>query len=111
MRAQGRGTIVNIGSDAGVFANPISGPAYISAKFGLTGFTGALNAEERKNGIRACAIQPGEINTPLLDKRPKPPTAEARAKMLQAEDVAACAMLAINLPDQAVVEHLLLRPR
>jgi NAD(P)-dependent dehydrogenase (short-subunit alcohol dehydrogenase family) len=111
MRARGRGTILNIGSDAGIYANPISGPAYIASKFGLTGLTGAINAEERKNGIRACAIQPGEINTPLLDKRPTPPPHEARAKMLQAEDVAACAMLAINLPDRAVVEQLLVRPR
>jgi NAD(P)-dependent dehydrogenase (short-subunit alcohol dehydrogenase family) len=111
MRKAGRGTIVNIISDAGLTANRISGAAYIASKFGLTGLTATINAEERNNGIRACAILPGEINTPLLDRRPVVPPPEARVKMLQAEDVAACAMLAIDLPDRAVVEQLLLRPR
>ena len=110
MRAAGSGTIVNVISDAGLYANRISGAAYIAAKFGLTGLTATINAEERKNGIRACALLPGEINTPLLDKRPVPPPMEARAKMLQPEDVAACVMLAINLPPRAVVEQVLLRP-
>lgn len=111
MRRAGRGTIVNIISDAGLTANRISGAAYIASKFGLTGLTATINAEERNHGIRACAILPGEINTPLLDRRPVVPPPEARVKMLQAEDVAACAMLAIDLPDRAVVEQLLLRPR
>jgi NAD(P)-dependent dehydrogenase (short-subunit alcohol dehydrogenase family) len=111
MRARGRGTIVNIGSDAGIYANTVSGAADIASKFGLTGLTGAINAEERRNGVRACSIQPGEIDTPLLDKRPTPPPPKARAKMLKAEDVAACAMLAINLPERVVVEHLLVKPR
>jgi NADP-dependent 3-hydroxy acid dehydrogenase YdfG len=31
--------------------------------------------------------------------------------MLQAEDVAACVMLAIDLPDRATVEQILVRPR
>jgi NAD(P)-dependent dehydrogenase (short-subunit alcohol dehydrogenase family) len=110
MRARKRGTIVNVISDAGLFANRGSGAAYIASKFGMTGLTGAINAEERRNGIRACGIYPGEINTPILDKRPMPPTAEAREKMLQPEDVAACVMLAINLPERAVVEQLLVRP-
>lgn len=111
MRQAGRGTIVNIISDAGVQANRISGAAYVASKFGLTGLTGAINAEERAHGIRATAILPGEINTPLLDRRPVVPPPEARAKMLQVDDVAACAMLAIDLPDRAVIEQLLVRPR
>jgi NADP-dependent 3-hydroxy acid dehydrogenase YdfG len=111
MRRLGRGTIVNINSDAGLWANSISGPAYIASKFGLTGLSDAVNVEERKNGIRACSVFPGEINTPILDKRPTPPTAEARAKMLQAQDVAAAVMLAIEMPDRATVEKLVIRPR
>ena len=110
MRTAGRGTIVNIGSDAGIIGNTVSGPAYIASKFGLRGLTQAINAEERGHGIRACAIQPGPIDTPLLLKRPTPISAEARAKMLTANDVARCVMLAIELPDRAVVEELLVRP-
>jgi NAD(P)-dependent dehydrogenase (short-subunit alcohol dehydrogenase family) len=110
MRRVGAGTIVNIGSVAGMAGNPVSGPAYTAAKFALTGLTEALNAEERKHGIRAVIVQPGEIDTPLMDKRPVAPSAEARAKMLQAEDVAECVMLAIDLPQRATVEEIVIRP-
>ena len=110
MRARKTGTIVNIVSDAGKQASPKAGPAYVMSKFGLAGLTQSINAEERNNGIRACAIFPGDIDTPLLDKRPAPPGAEARAKMLSAEDVAECALLAISLPQRAVVEEILIRP-
>lgn len=111
MRTRRSGTIVNIVSDAGKQASPKSGPAYVMSKFGLTGLTQSINAEERAHGIRACAIFPGDIDTPLLDKRPQPPDAEARKRMLHSEDIAQCALLAINLPDRALVEEILIRPR
>ncbi len=111
MRAQKSGTIVHIVSDAGKQASPKAGPAYVMSKFGLAGLTQSINAEERGNGIRACAIFPGDIDTPLLDKRPSPPPAEARTRMLRSEDVAECVLLAINLPGHAVVEELIIRPR
>ncbi len=111
MRANGRGTIVNIVSDAGLLANAKAGAAYVASKFALSGLTQSINLEERINGIRACAIYPGDIATPLLDKRPVPPPAEARLKMLQPQDLADCVMLCVNLPDRAVVEQLLVRPR
>jgi NADP-dependent 3-hydroxy acid dehydrogenase YdfG len=111
MRARKSGTIINIVSDAARQASAKAGPAYAMSKFGMMGLTQAINAEERPNGIRACAILPGDIDTPLLDKRPAPPSAEARAKMLTAEDVAECVMLAVNLPSRAVVEEILIRPR
>ena len=85
-------------------------PAYVISKFGMTGLNQSINAEEKQNGIRACAIFPGDIDTPLLEKRPTPPPAEARKRMLQSEDVAECAWLSINLPPRAVVEEILIRP-
>jgi NAD(P)-dependent dehydrogenase (short-subunit alcohol dehydrogenase family) len=111
MRARRSGTIVNVVSDAGKQASPKAGPAYVMSKFGLAGLTQSINAEERGNGIRACALFPGDIDTPLLERRPSPPTLEARAKMLRPSDVAECALLAINLPEHAVVEELVIRPR
>jgi NAD(P)-dependent dehydrogenase (short-subunit alcohol dehydrogenase family) len=112
MRDRGGGTIVNIVSDAGLWgANPKAGTAYVASKFGVTGLTEALNAEERGRGVRACAVFPGDIDTPLLEKRPAPPSPEARQRMLQPEDVAECVLLAINLPPRAVVEQLVIRPR
>jgi NAD(P)-dependent dehydrogenase (short-subunit alcohol dehydrogenase family) len=111
MRKQGEGTVVNVVSDAGLIANAKAGAAYVASKFGLAGLTQSINAEERGNGIRACAVCPGDINTPILEKRPVPPPPEAREKMLQAEDVAECVMLAIDLPGRAVVEQIIVRPR
>lgn len=111
MRRQGGGTVVNIVSDAGLIANAKAGAAYVASKFGVAGLTQSINAEERDGGVRACAIFPGDIDTPILEKRPVPPPPEAREKMLRPEDVAACVMLAINLPPRAVVEQLVVRPR
>ncbi len=111
MRQRGSGTIVNIISEAGKAASPKAGPGYVISKFGMAGLTSAINAEERARGVRACSIFPGDIDTPILDKRPAPPDAAARAKMMLPEDIAACALLAINLPSRAIVEELIVRPR
>ncbi len=94
MRERGSGTIINIVSDAAKQASAKAGPAYVASKFALLGLTQSINAEER-----------------VLDKRPAPPSMEARQKMLQSDDVAQCAWLAISLPDRAVVEELVIRPR
>lgn len=111
MRTRGSGTIINIISDAGKLASPKAGPAYVMSKFGLAGLTQSINAEERAHGIRACGIFPGDIDTPLLDKRPAPPDATARAKMMRPEDVADCALFCINLPPHVIMEEMLVRPR
>ena len=111
MRARQSGTIINIVSDAGKQASPKAGPAYVMSKFGLAGLNQAINAEERPHGIRASAIFPGDIDTPLLDKRPLVPDAAARSRMMKPEDIADCALLCINLPARAVVEEMLVRPR
>lgn len=111
MRRRRSGMIVNIVSDSARQASPKAGAAYVASKFGLLGLTQSINAEERVHGIRACAILPGDIDTPLLEKRPNPPSLEARQTMLQADDVAQCAWLAISLPPRAVVEEILIRPR
>ncbi|MCC7043694.1 MAG: SDR family oxidoreductase [Acidobacteria bacterium] len=106
MRARGTGTVININSDVGKLARDLAGVAYVTSKFGMAGLTQSLNVEERAHGIRACSIFPRDINTPLLDKRPQPPSAEARARMVQPEDVAACVWLAASLPPNAIVEEL-----
>ncbi len=111
MRTRRSGTIVNIVSDAGKLASPKAGPGYAMSKFGLAGLNQSLNAEERGNGIRACGIFPGDIDTPLLNQRPLPPDAAARAKMMRAEDIADCALFCINLPPNVIVEEMLVRPR
>ena len=111
MRSRGRGTIINIVSEAGRQASPKAGPAYVMSKFGMAGLTQSINAEERANGIRACGIFAGDIDTPLLDKRPQVPDADARARMMRAADVADCAMFCINMPSHVIIEEMLVRPR
>ncbi|MDB6058383.1 MAG: Sepiapterin reductase [Verrucomicrobiales bacterium] len=111
MRKNSNGTIVHIVSDAAKQASAKSGVAYSASKFAQAGLVQSINAEERGNGIRACAIFPGDINTPLLDKRQSPPPPEARAKMLRPEDIAQCVLLALNLPERAIVEEIVIRPR
>jgi NAD(P)-dependent dehydrogenase (short-subunit alcohol dehydrogenase family) len=110
MRARRSGTIVNIISDAGKQASPKAGPGYVMSKFGLAGLTQAINAEERPNGVRAIGIFPGDIDTPLLAKRPVVPDASARARMMMPEDIAACVLFSATLPKRAVIEELLIRP-
>jgi NADP-dependent 3-hydroxy acid dehydrogenase YdfG len=111
MRKQQGGTIVNVNSIAGQNASVLSGASYVMSKFALAGLTLSINAEEAALGIRATSIFPGDINSELLEKRPSPPPAEARAKMLQPADVAACVLLAVSLPPRAVLEEMRIVPR
>ncbi len=110
MRAQGAGTVINVSSMAGHRASALTGPAYSAAKAGVISFTDSLNLTERAHGIRACAVCPGEVATPILDKRPQPPSAQARAAMLQPEDLAQTFLLIATLPQRATIELLTIYP-
>lgn len=111
MRAAGRGTVVNIGSTAGRWGSSLAGAAYSAAKHGVIGLTSVINDEESRHGIRCTAILPGEVETPILEQRPEPVSAERRRAMLQPEDVAAAALLAATLPDRACITELVIKPR
>ena len=110
MRAQRGGTIINVSSMAAIRASVLSGPVYSATKAALNSLTESINASERAHGIRACAICPGEVDTPIMEKRPFVPSAAARATMLQAEDVASVILLVALLPQRAAVELVLMRP-
>ena len=110
MRAQGKGTIINISSGSGKRPSVHGGVAYSASKAGFNSFNESINLAERKNGIRACLIVPGEVNTPHVEKRLYPPSPEARAIMLQPEDVAAAAVFVATMPRRATVEELVLKP-
>lgn len=110
MRSQGSGTVLNVSSIAGLRAFAPSGPAYSAAKAGVNSFTESLNLTERVHGIRACAVCPGEVETPILDRRPVPPSAEARRSMLQPEDLAQTLLFVAALPARATVELLTINP-
>jgi NAD(P)-dependent dehydrogenase (short-subunit alcohol dehydrogenase family) len=61
MLAQGRGTIVNVGSVNALIA--LGNPAYSAAKAGLISFTNSLATEYGPKGIRANTVSPGTIRT------------------------------------------------
>jgi len=104
------GLIINISSVAGIRANPLGGPAYVAAKFGMTGLGICLAAEEKDNGIRVTNIYPGEVDTPILTQRPTPVTEEHRSKILQPEDVAAAVLFVATLPARVSVPELTIKP-
>jgi 3-oxoacyl-[acyl-carrier protein] reductase len=66
MRSAGRGHIVNMSSIAGRTYSPIVGVHYAATKAALIGFTRHIAAELGPFGIRANAIAPGRIDTPLI---------------------------------------------
>jgi NAD(P)-dependent dehydrogenase (short-subunit alcohol dehydrogenase family) len=83
MRGRKDGLIINVSSWAGRYASTLTGPGYNATKHAVIALTESINLEECANGIRATSILPGEAATPILEKRPVPPTPEVRAKMLQ----------------------------
>ena len=110
MREQRRGSVINVSSLAGYRAMALTGPAYNAAKAGVNAFTESVNLAERRHGIRACAVCPGEVATPILELRPQPPTPEARASMLQPEDLAETILFVVTLPQRANVDLITLHP-
>lgn len=58
MRAQGRGWIVNVGSEAGLSAVPLEA-FYTASKFALEGMTQTMRWELQQFGIRVCTVTPG----------------------------------------------------
>ena len=110
MRRRRAGMVVNISSIAGLRASKLAGSAYSAAKHGLMALTHVINEEEREFGIRACAICPGEVETPILELRPEPVSTEHRARMLQPDDVAAAVLFVAGLPARACVPELVIKP-
>jgi NADP-dependent 3-hydroxy acid dehydrogenase YdfG len=110
MLEQRSGQIVNICSVAGKRAGPLGGAGYAATKFAMRALGTCLAAEEKDNGIRVTNIYPGEVNTPILDIRPDPVTAEQRARMLQPEDVATAVRFIAMLPAHVTIPELVITP-
>ncbi|MGH2459555.1 MAG: SDR family oxidoreductase [Chloroflexota bacterium] len=110
MRAQKNGLVINVSSMAGVQASLVSGVAYSASKYGVVSLTQSLNLEEWRNGIRATVVCPGEVNTPIMARRPNPPPSHAYPLMLQPEDLGATIVFLASLPPRALVEQILIRP-
>jgi NADP-dependent 3-hydroxy acid dehydrogenase YdfG len=110
MRRQGGGLIVNIGSWSGRHFTFAPGPAYNASKAGVIAMTEHLNAEEYRYGIRACVLNPAETATPIMQRRPMPPSPEVLAVMLQPEDVARIVVFVAESPAHVCLNEITVSP-
>ena len=110
MRQQKGGLIINVSSWAGKHVGSVTGPAYHAAKHGVNAMTESINIEEGLHGIRATAVCPGEVSTPILDKRPIPVSAEDRAKMVQSEDCGELMLFLARLPAHVCINDVTISP-
>jgi len=88
----------------------VTGPAYTAAKHAMNAMNESLNMENCQFGIRACAVCPGEVATPILDNRPIPVTDEDRAKMVQSDDCGDLIRFLAELPPHVCINHLTISP-
>jgi 3-hydroxybutyrate dehydrogenase len=68
LRAAGEGRFVVIASVHGLVASPFKA-AYVSSKHGVLGLVKTLALEGAPHGIRASAICPGYVRTPLVEQQ------------------------------------------
>ena len=92
LRASGNGRIVVIASVHGLVASPFKA-GYTSAKHGVLGLVKTLALEGAEHGIRACAVCPGYVRTPLVERQVAD---QARAH---------------GIPEDRVLEDVLLAPQ
>lgn len=110
MVEQQDGLIINVSSWAGRHVSILTGPAYTAAKHAMNAMTESLNMEAGLHGVRACAVCPGEVATPILDNRPVPVTAEERARMVQPEDCGEIIGFLAGLPPHVCINELIVSP-
>jgi 3-hydroxybutyrate dehydrogenase len=91
LAASGDGRIVVIASVHGLVASPFKA-GYISAKHGVLGLVKTLALEGAEHGIRATAVCPGYVRTPLVEQQ--------IASQAQAH----------GLPEEEVLEQVILAP-
>jgi NADP-dependent 3-hydroxy acid dehydrogenase YdfG len=110
MRKRKDGVLIHTSSMAGRNPSPLSGAAYSAAKHGVVAMSHTINMEECVNGIRSCVVCPGEVATPILDKRPIPVSKQERARMAQSEDVGDLIRYVACLPQHVVINEVWITP-
>tara|TARA_B100001996_G_C18630351_1_gene581509 strand:+ start:372 stop:1139 length:768 start_codon:yes stop_codon:yes gene_type:complete len=104
------GTIITISSMAALTPGLLGGAAYSAAKAAVTNLMGDINAEFSNMGIRATAIMPAEVDTPILENRALVPDQNARSTMMQPEDLAEMIFVVANIDIRTTVETIVMKP-
>jgi NAD(P)-dependent dehydrogenase (short-subunit alcohol dehydrogenase family) len=94
------GLVVNIASIAGTIPSPRL-PVYGATKAAVIQFTNTLNRAEEEHGVRATALSPGFVDTPMTEWAPVP-----RERMIQPEDCAEIVRLLLRLTPNARIPHV-----
>lgn len=105
-----RGTVVLVNSGAGLFAHP-TWSAYAASKHGLKALADSLRAEEAPNGVRVTSVFPGRTATPMQEKvHDQEGKQYDTADWIQPTTVSATILAAIDLPRDAVMPEVVLKP-
>jgi short-subunit dehydrogenase len=106
-----RGHVVFVNSGSGLRANPRWG-AYAAGKHGLRALADALRGEESGNGVRVTSVYPGRTATPMQARTHQQEGREYEpGRWMTAESVASTVLAALDLPPDAEITDLTLRPR
>lgn len=68
----GKGTVINIGSLAGLFGLPYQG-LYSASKYAIEGYSQSLRMELRNTGVKVVILNPGDFKTDFTQNREKVP--------------------------------------
>jgi NADP-dependent 3-hydroxy acid dehydrogenase YdfG len=96
---QSKGHLLLTGSVAGRRAMP--GSLYSATKFAVTGLGESARQEFNGTGVRVTLIEPGMVDTPFFENRPK--------AALTPEDVARTVMWAVSQPPEVDINEILIR--
>ena len=110
MRPKGEGTIITTSSKAGVGYSPRAGVAYGASKHAVMALNQLMNIEEGNNGIRACVLSPGEVDTPILDYRPIPVPKEERERLIQSDDMGEIVVFIMKMPVRVTLNEVIISP-
>ena len=110
MRERADGTVVFVSSYSGWRFSPDAGVAYSASKSALASLAEMLNTQENTNGVRACHLCPGDVDTDFLAMRPTVPGATARQSMLSADDIAAAVQFVLDSPRHVCINELVISP-
>ncbi|WP_186778581.1 SDR family oxidoreductase [Streptomyces salinarius] len=106
--AQGHVLFVNSGSGLNAHAG---WAAYGASKHGLKALADALRQEEHGNGVRVTSVYPGRTASPMQAKVHQQEGKEYDpAKWIDPESVATTILMALDLPRDAEVNDLTVRP-